>query len=344
MQTPTLNYLELSGSPYQIGLETGRIGAEIVNTQLYDDALWEALRADVSKETLAAMETLIKAHHPYVLDELYGLARGLELPFYDVLAWNCRADLHPQAVAGSTTIMLPGPDGPRIYHNEDGAAALKGHCALVTITPDKGPAFATLITPGTLAGNTFTVTENGQVVVVDDLRWLELEPALPRTVVTRALLAQPDLSGMVGLLNRSQRMGGCHLALAHSSAGSLLSIEFNASRVLTTAVDQPCVHTDHALNEKWGQTPQLVTPSSLARHERLTRMLQQPGPIDPLQLLADQEHPQWPVFREQPASDQDGKKTLASVAIETAANKIEWAVYEHPEQAVRFHMRNAHHI
>lgn len=345
MQTPTLNYLELAGSPYQIGLEAGRFAAEVVHAQLRSSALWESLQAEVSQDILADMQTLTQQQHPYVLDEIQGMARGLELPFEEVFAWNCRADLHPQAVAGSTTIMLSGGKLPKIYHNDDGAAALKGHCTLATITPDSGPAFATLVVPGTLPGNTFTVTEHGMVIVVDDLRWMDLTPGLPRTVVTRALLTQPDLSGMITLLNQSARTGGCHLALAHRGGGSLLSIEFNHDHVYTRAINRPMVHTDHALNPKWAHTPQLITPSSQARHQLLTQRLEDaPDAHDPLALLADQSHPQWPVFREHPASDQDGKKTLASVAMEVGPDAVEWAVYEHPQQAVRYHMRDAHHI
>jgi hypothetical protein len=37
-----------------------------------------------------------------------GLADGLDLPFHDVFAWNCRGDLIAGAAEGCTTVQLPG--------------------------------------------------------------------------------------------------------------------------------------------------------------------------------------------------------------------------------------------
>src|SRR5690625_2771385 len=68
-QAPTLNYFELAGSPYQIGLDMGRLTAEVVHTQLQHSPLWESLRDDVSRDILQAMQTQVQTHHPYVLDE-----------------------------------------------------------------------------------------------------------------------------------------------------------------------------------------------------------------------------------------------------------------------------------
>src|SRR5690625_2532531 len=116
-----LTFTEFSGSPYQVGLALGRFGAEPVHTIVMSSPAWEQAMQWRDHEHVLAMQAHVKEKHPYVWDELQGLARGLELPPDDVFAWNVRTDLPgyvdddptmPQGFdAESATVLLSGTEG-----------------------------------------------------------------------------------------------------------------------------------------------------------------------------------------------------------------------------------------
>lgn len=334
-----LTYAEFSGSPYQTGLALGKFGAAAVNNHLISSASWQSVMQWHDSDELQTMQQLVQKHHPYIWDELQGLARGLELPPDDVFLWNCRGDLWSMSPGGCTTVMQVLPDGPRLTHNEDGDPGFRDHCGIAEFIVDHRPAFTSFIYPGSLPGHTFAVTENGLAMTVNNVRSGDATAGIPRMVLTRALLNASDLSSAVELLRDSPRAGGFHLSLAQRGGSALLSIEFNAKDVSIQPVKEGAVHANHLIHDSMRNLPQAITDSSYHRQEDGTAQLHQPDHDDPLLILADQSNANYPIYRDSP-NDSDMENTLATVDIHVGADGIQWDIYEHPTQPARFRMRD----
>jgi len=334
-----LTYAEFSGSPYQTGLALGKFGAVAVNNYLTSSPSWQSVMQWQGSDESRAMQQLVQKNHPYIWDELQGLARGLELPAEDVFLWNCRGDLWAMSPDGCTTIMQITADGPRITHNEDGDPGFRGHCGIAEFIVDHRPAFTSFIYPGSLPGHTFAVTENGLAMTVNNVRSRDTTAGIPRMVLTRALLNAPDLSSAVELLRDSPRAGGFHLGLAQRGGSALLSIEFNSRDISIQPVKEMTVHANHLTHDSLCNLPQIITNSSHHRQEDGTARLLQPGSVDPLRILADQTNANYPIYRDSP-DDSDMENTLATVDIHVGGDCIQWDIYEHPKQPARFRMRD----
>ena len=86
------------------------------------------------------MASLVRSHCAAYAEELRGLADGLDLPFDDVFAWNCRGDLWAMAPEGCTTVQIPGRDRRIVAQNEDGLPGFAGRCFMVRIERTGYPA------------------------------------------------------------------------------------------------------------------------------------------------------------------------------------------------------------
>lgn len=334
-----LTYTEFSGSPYHTGLALGKFGAAAVNNYLTSTLAWKNVMQWRESDESQAMQQLVQKHHPYIWDELQGLARGLELPAEDVFLWNCRGDLLPVSPDGCTTIMQITPEGPRITHNQDGDPGFRGHCGVAEFIVDHRPAFASFIYPGSLPGNTFAVTENGLAMTVNTVSSRETPAGIPRMVLTRALLNRPDLSSAVELLSDSPRAGGLHLGLAQCGGSALLSIEFSATELSVQPVKDMAIHANHFIHDSMRNLPQIITDSSHHRQEDGTMRLHQAGSVDPRRILVDQTNAKYPIYRDSP-DDSDMENTLATVDIHVGSDCVQWDIYEHPNEPQRFKMRN----
>ncbi|PLC54494.1 peptidase C45 [Pollutimonas nitritireducens] len=339
-----LSLIELSGSSFQTGWALGRFGAQAAHSYLVSSPSWKFAMAWRGTDISLAMQALVQRHFPRVYQELQGLAAGLDLPPEDVFLWNCRGDLFSTAPDGCTTVQLPGTDGPRVTHNEDGDPGFAGYCGIATFANDDGPDFASFVYPASIPGHTFAVNEHGLAMTVNNLRSRQAGLGIPRMVLTRALLDCSSMKQAVDLLFSTPRSGGFHLSLAQQGHADLMSIEFNALHVSTQFVRVPSVHANHALHASMRNQPEIVTESSRRRQHRGNELLQHgaasSGAIDPMSILADQENREFPIYRDQ-ADDSDAENTMATADIRAGAETVKWAVHERPSQSARFHLVDA---
>ena len=334
-----LSLVELSGTPFQLGVTLGKFGAQAAHTYLIHSPSWASVMAWRGSRATAAMLTLTEQHFPLVKQEIEGLAKGLELPFEDVFLWNCRGDLWSMSPDGCTTVQLPQNGQPRITHNEDGDPGFAGYCGIGLFTPDDSPAFTSFVYPASIPGHTFAVSEHGLACTVNNLRSRKISAGVPRMVITRALLNQPDLDNALALLRNTPKSGGFHLSLAQRGRPELLSVEFNARGVSAESVTAPSLHANHAIHAAMRDDPQLITPSSQYRQERGDAMLAA-GELDPMTILSDQSNPVFPIYRCAP-DDSDHENTMATADIRVSAEQVDWQAYERPGQSARFSLVDA---
>ncbi|MDN3521890.1 C45 family autoproteolytic acyltransferase/hydolase [Halomonas ramblicola] len=327
-----LGWLEAAGDPYAIGLALGRRGRRAVHEKLLASDAWRAVTD--ARHRPAVMRMLEGTRRlPWVLEELEGLAAGLDLPLEAVFAWHCRGDLLATASDGCTTVILPG-ESPCIAHNEDGLPCLDGEAFLARLRPDDRPGFLSFCYPGSLPGHTFALTEAGIVQAVNNLRLTGVAPELPRMVLSRAMLAQPDLAAILTLLEVAPPGGGFHFTLARQGEPEVLSLEVGGGRDSRRPVAAPGVHANHALHLAG---PQVVTRSSADRQRRGEALLAG-GECDPLAILADTGGEGLPIHRREP-DDPDDENTLATAVFRLDEDDVLWEVWApgdvHPYRGTR---------
>jgi hypothetical protein len=326
-----LTLLECSGTPYSVGLDMGRFGAPAAHDYLVNSSSWHTVMAWRGTDTARRMHALVAERFPTILEELRGLADGLELPFEDVFLWNCRGDLWSMVPDGCTTVLSPAEHGARITHNEDGDPAFSGHCGVGLFQPDNGPDFASFLYPASIPGHTFAVNQHGLACTVNNVRAREIVPGVPRMVLMRALLNQPTLDEGIALLTVQPKCGGFHLSLAQRGRDTLMSVEFNSHGVSSQPMAQAGLHANHLLHPSMLDVPQVITDSSCARQERGDALLAL-GETDPLTILADRHNADLPIYRDAP-DDSDDENTMATVDMHVGPDAVRWQVYERPGEA-----------
>ncbi len=337
----SLSRLEVSGSPFEVGLQLGRFGKEAVHSYLLGSAAWGTVQAWKGSAAAQRMAQLTQERLPDIWAELQGLAQGLDLPLDDVFLWNARGDLWAMAPDGCTTIMTPGQGVQRITHNEDGDPGFAGHCAIVQCDVQGKPGFASFVYPGSIPGHTLAVNNLGLAMTVNNVRALYCQPGLPRMVLTRAILDMPDVDAALRLLRDSPRAGAFHLNLGDTTQ-ALVGVEYSSAMYSAIPVSQPVLHANHAIHPDTRNYPQIITGSSGHRQVRGDALLAGNHP-DPLHVLADTDGGRFTIFRRDP-HDTDNENTLATADIHLYSDRVEWAVYEDPRREPRFRLQNGRFV
>lgn len=324
-----LSRIEIAASPFDAGLQLGQFGAAATHAYLVSSPAWQKLMTWRGSETVQTMQRFARDHFPDIWRELEGLASGLELPLEDTFIWNCRGDLWAMAPEGCTTIAVPDADKRRIVHNEDGNPALRGHCAIGSFRIGTGAGFASFVYPASLPGHTFGVTNSGLAITVNNIRFLHVEPGVPRMILARALLDNGRIDTATEMLARTPRAGGFHLTLAERHGDRIVSVEFGHHACSVETVQAPSVHANHAIHSATRDLPQVITGSSGFRQCRgnllLAAATAESTPIDPIAIATDRHDSRFPIWRDDPRDD-DNENTLACADIMISAESVRWRV------------------
>ncbi|RUR33278.1 6-aminopenicillanic acid acyl-transferase [Vreelandella andesensis] len=322
-----IGWQTINGEPRDIGIALGRTGRDAVHRFLLPSAIWAEINDSAHHEAVALMAANTQRDFPQVWEELEGLAEGLELPIEAVFAWNCRGDLLAHAPDGCTTVILPGQT-PVVAHNEDGLPFFRGHCFMAEVAPGIGNGFTAFCYPGSIPGHTLAFTRQGWVQAVNNLRLLKVTPKVPRMVLGRAALNQPNVDDVVALLQRYNDCGGFHFSLAECGRPEVISIEFGGGDVAQMALTTPSLHANHALYHPSGLASQWITESSRDRQQRGDQLLAE-GETTPLVILHDQQTNGLPILRLS-ADDPDHENTLVTAVMRLEADGVAWQLYDHP--------------
>ena len=338
-----LGYMEIAGDPYEMGVQLGQFGARAVNEYLTTTKAWARIISHRGDPRVKRMASRVEEMFPKYHAELAGLAHGLQLPFEDVFAWNCRGDIWALAPDGCTTVQVPRGqdlgDSHIISHNEDGDLGFRGHCALLRAIPTDGSAFTAFVYPGSLPGHTFAATDDGLIQTVNNIRPLDVGDGLPRMVLTRAVLDCKNLDDAIAMLRTSERAGAFHLTLAKVGDPRLLSVEFTAETCSVIEIETPSIHANHLIHDDTKNIRQMVSDSSASRQRRGDNLINgnRIGNY-PLSILRDEDEAGLPIYRKDP-NDPDHENTLATAVFLVEDNKIDWYVYDRADAPSRFRIR-----
>ena len=322
-----LGWVRAAGKPYDIGLALGRAGRAAVHELLCALEYWHAVTDARHQPVVSALAARTQALFPDIHAELQGLADGLDLPFEQVMAWNCRGDLMSNLPDGCTTVQVPGTT-PLIAHNEDGLPELRGSCFIAQVSELSGAGFVACCYPGSLPGHTFAVTSAGLAQAVNNLRLHDTRPEIPRMVLGRAVLRCRTIAEALGLLARENQCGGFHFTLAQAGDDSLHSVEFGGGMFSHKRITTPSAHANHALHLPFAQA---ITRSSSDRQRRADELLADPTTA-PLQILRDTGGAGLPIHRSM-SDDPDHENTLASAIIAVEKDRITWSFHDQSSTA-----------
>lgn len=324
-ETRTLGWVTAGGMPGDIGRALGLAGRAAVHRHLVGAPIWQRVTDPAHGERLARLTASVRARFPVIWAELEGLAEGLDLPFAQVMAWNCRGDLLASVPDGCTTVMLPG-ETPVIAHNEDGLPFFRGAAFIADVAPAGAPRFRAFCYPGSIPGHTFAFSQAGLVQTVNNIRLTGVEPEVPRMVLGRAVLAARDIGAALAVLGAHPDSGGFHFALSHVKDRRIVSVEFGGGEVSAIKITAPSLHANHALHQHRGVAHQIVTVSSRDRQTRGEALLAA-GAVDPLAILRDTGGPGLPIRRDA-ADDPDDENTLATALFRVTEDGIEWSIHD----------------
>ncbi|MEQ8710910.1 MAG: C45 family peptidase [Rhodospirillales bacterium] len=340
-----LKQFEFSGSHYDIGVALGRLSADSIRNIIPKMERVIALRRLwLGSDRLKQIEAASRAAFPEYIQEIEGIADGADVPFQDVLIWNCRGDLPigpgpvPEGALGCTTVMTAGgADGEvEIAHNEDGHKWLKGLCHLVTLKPKDAPSVTSFYYPGLISGHNFGFNEFGLVQTVNNIRPGDQKAGLPRHIISRASLACHSMDEALALFRRTDRASGFHYALARRGDRRLLSVEAPASGCAVREVTGQAAHANHLVFKEFDDLAQEITPSSRFRQEKAEQILaaKGEGACSGLEILGNTDNADFPICLKR-TDLEETSYTLATARFRISGSTVAWAVYDHPcEDAV----------
>lgn len=327
--------IDIRGSAFAVGQALGAFGREAWHAKLTQTALWQTVTAMKDAEQTRSMRSLVQSAYPLIWQELEGLAEGLDAPFDEVFAWNCRGDLVRSTSDGCTTVAGSTAEGERIIaHNEDGFPQLRNDCAIVSITPDDGLAFTSFAYPGSICGHTFAVNEKGVVNTVNNIRALHRPDGMPRQILARAALNAASLDEAVTILTSSPRAGAFHHTLGQMGDSRLFSVEATGTGCSVTPLRDVFAHANHLIHPQLDAVEQVITDSSRSRQQRLNAWLDTQPHLDgtaALGILSDQHDPALPIYRLSP-QDPDEENTLATAIFTLSTSDIKWQIFTHDRQ------------
>ena len=327
---------EAKGDAFAIGVALGQRAGQALREVVPAIARFIELERDWGgSDYIAALERAGRGVFPRHMREIEGIAEGAGVPFERVFLWNCRGDVpgggdqsKASEVAGCTSFMLPSAGGQPavIGHNEDGEAEEDGHCFLVRLVPDDGPAITSFYNPGLLPGHSFGWNDHGLVQTINHIRPFDQREGIPRHLITRAVLSCESLDQAVALLQREDRASGFHHNLGRAGDGRLLSVEAPASGCSVRSIERPHCHANHLVHDAFVGLQQADAPSSMSRQARGEALLAAERAADVARLLADQETAPLPIYRKR-VGGEDAGFTLASGLFEIGVEVVDWRVH-----------------
>jgi isopenicillin-N N-acyltransferase like protein len=308
-----LELIRLTGTPYEMGLQHGKLLADQIR-ELSEIRLNLACRfasehgVEVSRDDclkLARVHLPIHEEHcPEIVDEWRGIAEGAGMPIEDIFFANALTDFQdvlwqfPGVEVHGCTSFLLGPEATAsgsalIGQTWDMHASAERFISIFHRTPNDAPESLTLTTAGclTLIG----VNSAGIAVGNTNLRPTDARPGVIYLALLHQALRQTEWRDAVSVTTDTPRASGHNYIMAHES-GARSDIETTGTQHEEFSLDAPWyVHSNHYLSEKLKplEDPTVQRGSTEHRLARLAaRFEANANPLTPeglRNLLADHE-------------------------------------------------------
>jgi predicted choloylglycine hydrolase len=270
--------IEATGSPEDIGVAVGRATAERIRLCFDGQREWfDQLVAYVQADPASRFDPFVAAierHHPEVMAELRGMARGAGVAERDLVVWNLQPELSAMMAGGlstgCSTIHLNAGDRLLLAHNEDGHASYREHMVVLRLHPEGKPAVTCLAYPGLVPGQVPAVNEAGLMVSTNYIATREVRHGVPRYVLGRAVLQAASIDQAVAVATNRDRAFAftLHVGSTRERRFACLEVAPRTHDLLETR--GIFVHTNHLVLPGTRDVPQDVGDSTSSRYAVLT--------------------------------------------------------------------------
>jgi len=358
-----LPVIYVQGSHYQIGLDIGKTFYKEINdyydvtTQLKSEYIpW--YKSPEGKKLFEGFLYVANTSYPQYIQELQGIADGIERPFYQVLLMNMQPELsgllHPNQLIfpdACSDVMVNNNHTVAYGHNEDNAVSIRNR-GYVVVAKVKGNAtlgirdesFTAYSYPGILPGNAFGFNDDGLVIAINALFPAVVQPKKTfRNIITRALLAAQSVKEVDSILadenfgcaygfsvnlgvlpsddrNERPHIYNYELAPQNSLPGSNVS-KYMVPRGDGGANNGSYFHVNMYRRIHITQGKRF-TPSSVHRTKRIEAMPNPTSIEDIKQILGDTADQQYPIYRHPTQTDPEDTIATALIDLRRCTMKV----------------------
>jgi predicted choloylglycine hydrolase len=328
--TSTIEQFEATGSHFEVGFAIGKRFAGQIH-RLFENYRFlqqQVLPYHRTPEGQARYQELLdlnRARYPEYFAELEGLAQGAERPFEDLFLVNMRGEyreyLHELQARGCSDCALVTDDVALIGHNEDGAPEFRGNMYVVHARVEGKPAFTVLSYPGFLCGNAFGFNAEGICFSIDNVRPRDARVGVGRHFIARSLLEAHSLADAIERVTVPGRALGFGYTIGSVHERRVVHVEVATETSHVHEIRGCYFHANHY--RELANVDQIIEPSSRARVERASELLQDSPPLDDLGVLAvlgDQANERYPIYRT--AISPDENVTLSTALFDLDGRRL----------------------
>ena len=181
--------VELSGTPYEMGLQHGTACAEAVTAAIEKVVFGSSVDSAHRERVVRQMERTVDRVFPEALEEMQGIADGAGLKRDDILAYASCMEVGRTAVGCTNVALRTAAHGVVHYKSNDVGKDSIGSYVFWDIRPDKGHPFICVSGPGAPwmgpGVNDTGLTFGGSSIMNTDQDW---DSGIPTNLLQRYLL------------------------------------------------------------------------------------------------------------------------------------------------------------
>jgi isopenicillin-N N-acyltransferase-like protein len=277
-------YLEVSGSPKDVGLAIGRRFEKQIRLGFERRADWfKDLREFAmtgGRDAYNIFVAAAKKHTPRAFAEVEGWAEGSGVPFEDLMVLNLQAEFgelkkkqradekKQESRPGCSTIVVVAPDRILHLHNEDGSDAYADLMFMLKVRPNGGVPYLSLSYPGVLPGNAPAINENGLVQTTNFIASKEVRLGVGRYFLDRMILEAKGIDEALKWSTHPERAYAFHHVFSSVRERRAVAVEVTPSKSKVLPIDGLYIHTNHLVFDGMAEETQdeeYVSSSSLTR-------------------------------------------------------------------------------
>jgi len=308
-----ITQFEVSGSHYEVGYAIGTHFADSIQ-QAYDTyPLLRDLRAyhqtDAAQARYADMLAVHQDRFPQYMQELQGMADGAKRDLVDVLLVNWRGEYRgfmteADDLRGCADCSILTDKLALIGHNEDGAPAFRKHMYFIHATVANNAKFTACSYPGFLCGNAFGFNTHGICYSIDNIRPNNIRVGVGRHFLARSLLDATSLDDAIQRVTVDGRASGFSYTIGSISERRIMQVEVMPDQHHIRDIQQVNFHANHVLDiESVSQHIDISSAERVKSAEAIFQRKRIGSSADILEILGDDDHDQYPIYRTATAPD-----------------------------------------
>ncbi|TDL23360.1 AAT-domain-containing protein [Rickenella mellea] len=291
MSSSPVPQLDLSGSPYDIGLKHGQVlrAAILRQIAIYAELFEVRCKLDweEAQEVARGYERSLQNLVPHVLDEMRGIADGMgkdtHVSVRDIIVLNARSEI---ALGlwddGCTSLAWALRDSGRqiLAQNWDWRVPVQENLALVSITQPEKPKIWMVIEAGMVGKIGFNSASVG--VTLNAIRARPISTScLPIHVALRLALESTSVAKAIKTIENLGGVGSSqHILIADRNGAQALELSPWGNVYIKPNEDGLIVHTNHFLMNKFVEEPPWLSSSPI-RLERAYTLCKEIADEDP---------------------------------------------------------------